>query len=93
MVDMSDVLVYDEGTASITLTAEHVQRIGMDAVPKLIWCNYYGGMKTMVMLTPQIVPEGNGMAYGGIAVIEGKVHPIWILMMSEGGTAFMLAPA
>ena len=90
VVDMSDVLIHSDGSAQISLTAEQCERIGLDAAPKLVWMIFYDGLKTMVLLTPQIEPEADGfVAYGGVAVIENSVHFVWAALSTEGGTVFM----
>ena len=89
VVDMSDVIVWDEGINSISLTAEHVQRIGVDAYPKLVWCDFYGGLKVMVMMMP-FMEENILAGYSGIASIEGHIHHVNIYVAEgTGGTVII----
>lgn len=96
VVDMSDVLMQDEGAATINLLPEHCERIGLDDKPKLIWMSFFGGLKTMVLCTPQLEVDAEAeewVAYGGTAVIEGSVVTVWLALSPEGGTGFMGVPA
>lgn len=91
VVDMSDVIVHNEGVASIALAANQVERIGTDLTPKLIWITVFENIKAMVLMTPA---EENGVVmYGGTFVIEGGSIPVWILVAGDESYAIVNVPS